>query len=388
MIKPRIIALYLPQFHPIPENDVWWGKGFTEWTNVAKAKPLFIDHYQPRIPADLGFYDLRMPEVREAQAKMAQEAGIEGFCYYHYWFGDGKQLLERPFKEVLQTGAPDFPFCLCWANHTWTSKTWQKSSIMTKDSVLIEQKYLGEQDYVSHFYAVLDAFKDKRYICVDGKPMFVIYDVLQFTDISNFIKIWRGLAIQNGLAGIHFVGIAHSVSTTTIGEQKRWKTPDLNESSKIFNYVLNLGFDAVNSFGKRRAEVFHQGKFFFTLKLALSKLGVHSLNKIDYKDVIKHFFVPEDSWENVYPTIYPQYDRSPRSGKVENIYVNSTPSRFKKHVEAAIDLIKNKEPEHQILFLKSWNEWGEGNYIEPDLKYGKGYLDALSSVINREQYSR
>ena len=127
-MKPRIIGLYLPQYHPIPENDEWWGKGFTEWTNVAQARPQFRGHYQPRIPADLGFYDLRLPEVREQQAELAREAGLEGFCYYHYWFGNGKQLLERPFNEVLSSGKPDFPFCLCWANHDWTNKTWKKGN--------------------------------------------------------------------------------------------------------------------------------------------------------------------------------------------------------------------------------------------------------------------
>lgn len=126
-MKARVIALYLPQFHPIPENDKWWGKGFTEWNNVKKAVPLCKGHVQPRIPADLGYYDLRNPEIREKQAQLAREAGIEGFCYYHYWFGEGRQLLERPFDEVLESGKPDFPFCLCWANHNWTNKSWKKA---------------------------------------------------------------------------------------------------------------------------------------------------------------------------------------------------------------------------------------------------------------------
>ena len=156
-MKPRIIALYLPQFHPIPENDEWWGKGFTEWTNVAKARPLFRGHYQPRIPADLGFYDLRLPEVREQQAVLAKEAGIEGFCYYHYWF-HGKQLLERPFNEVLASGKPDFPFCLCWANHDWTNKTWKKGSSLKADSTIMKMNYSPEDD-VQHFKALLPAFR-------------------------------------------------------------------------------------------------------------------------------------------------------------------------------------------------------------------------------------
>ena len=158
----RVIALYLPQFHPIPENDKWWGPGFTEWMNVVKGKPLFKGHVQPKIPADLGFYDLRLPETREAQAQLAREAGIEGFCYYHYWFG-GKQLLERPFNEVLSSGKPDFPFCLCWANHSWSNKTWNRKSNLQANSMLIEQTYPGDEDDREHFMNVLPAFKDKRF---------------------------------------------------------------------------------------------------------------------------------------------------------------------------------------------------------------------------------
>ena len=151
--KARVIAFYLPQFHPIPENDKWWGKGFTEWTNVAKAKPLFKGHYQPHIPADLGFYDLRLPEVREQQAQMAREAGIEGFCYWHYWFSHDKKLLERPFQEVLQSGKPDFPFCLGWANHNWTNKSWEAGTRQQKDMTLMKMVY-SEDEYIQHFYDV------------------------------------------------------------------------------------------------------------------------------------------------------------------------------------------------------------------------------------------
>ena len=160
--KPRIIAFYLPQYHPIPENDAWWGKGFTEWTNVGKAKKLFPGHCQPKVPADLGYYDLRLPETREAQAEMARESGIEGFCYWHYWFGNGKRLLERPFNEVLELGKPNFPFCLAWANESWEKKSWNKN--YKKNMMLIQQKYGGIADYTEHFYSLLPAFLDKRYI--------------------------------------------------------------------------------------------------------------------------------------------------------------------------------------------------------------------------------
>lgn len=155
----RVIAFYLPQFHPTPENDLWWGKGFTEWTNVGKARPLFRGHYQPKVPADLGYYDLRVPETRKAQAEMAREYGIEGFCYWHYWFGNGRELLDFPFKEVLKSGEPDFPFCLGWANHSWEDKQFNKEG---NSKILMEQQYPGDTDYTEHFYSLLPAFKDPR----------------------------------------------------------------------------------------------------------------------------------------------------------------------------------------------------------------------------------
>src|SRR3954467_6790017 len=165
----KLISFYLPQFHPIPENDEWWGRGFTEWTNTARATPLFRGHYQPHVPADLGFYDLRLPELRAAQAKLAREHGVEGFCYYHYWFA-GRRILERPFDEVLASGQPDFPFCLNWANQTWTGN-WHGAP----NRVLIEQTYPGMDDHCRHFDALLPAFADQRCMKVDGRPLFVVY---------------------------------------------------------------------------------------------------------------------------------------------------------------------------------------------------------------------
>lgn len=168
----KIIAYYLPQFHPFPENDEWWGKGFTEWTNVGKAKPLFHGHNQPKVPADLGYYDLRIPSVREEQARLAKEAGVYGFCYWHYWFGNGKQLLNEIIDDVHASGKPNFPFCLGWANESWKAKQWRKDG--SGDVLLEEQVYGGVDEYRRHFDYVLDLFKDPRYIRVDGKPFFLI----------------------------------------------------------------------------------------------------------------------------------------------------------------------------------------------------------------------
>ena len=380
-MKARVIAYYLPQFHPIPENDKYWGKGFTEWTNVAKAKPLFKGHYQPRIPADLGFYDLRLPEVREQQAQMAREAGIEGFCYWHYWFGNGKRLLQRPFNEVLQSGKPDFPFCLAWANHSWKTSTWENGG---KDRMIVEQRYLGEEDYTMHFQEVLPAFKDKRYITIEGKPLFAIFDPYNFQDVSNFIKTWQRLAKENGLKGIYFIAMSNSTSTLQRNGDGTLKrvTPNLQSSERVYNDLLNLGFDGINSFGKSRAEMLYMGKYARIAKKLLHQylpfLPTHCIN---YEKITQHFFAPEDSWQNVYPSIFPQWDRTPRAGNSEGVYIKATPTSFKKHIQDALNVIKNKDVEHQILFLRSWNEWGEGNYVEPDLKYGHAFLDAIKETI-------
>ncbi|MDY6409323.1 MAG: glycoside hydrolase family 99-like domain-containing protein [Prevotella sp.] len=380
-MKARVIAYYLPQFHPIPENDEVWGKGFTEWTNVAKAKPLFRGHYQPRIPADLGFYDLRLPEIREQQAQMAREAGIEGFCYYHYWMGNGKQLLQRPFEEVLASGKPDFPFCLCWANHEWTTRTWQNGG---KTKMIAPMVYSGDEDYTAHFNYVLPALRDKRYITVDGKPLFSIYDPYHFTGVRRFMELWRQLAKENGLPGIHFTAWMSSTSTIKRKDDGSIERvlPNLKSSADVYNQILSLGFDSITSYGKSRAEMLYMGKYKRIITKYVHKhIPFLPSLRYNYAKVMPHFFAPEDSWENVFPTIFPQWDRTPRAGSSEGIYVNATPDNFKRHIEDALNVIKDKQQEHQILFLKSWNEWGEGNYVEPDLRYGHGFLDAIRETV-------
>lgn len=383
-MKARVIALYLPQFHPTPENDRWWGPGFTEWTNVAKAKPLFRGHQQPRIPADLGFYDLRLPETREQQAQLAREAGVEGFCYYHYWFGNGRQLLERPLQEVVASGKPDFPLCICWANHTWSNKTWERKSAVQKNSVLMEQTYPGTEDDIAHFNTLLPMFKDRRYMTVDGKLIFAIYDPFGFKNVQQFIATWRRLAEENGLPGFHFIGMTPStltIRTAPDGTRQR-VMPNLESSAEIYRRVLDLGFDAVNSLGKRRGEMLYEGKWKNIAKTVLRHIGFPTGSmRYDYERTVRNYFAPEDTWENVYPSILPQWDRTPRVASMDGVYVNATPEKFENHIRQALSLIKDKQPEHRILFLKSWNEWGEGNYVEPDMEWGHGFIDAIHNAV-------
>lgn len=352
--------MYLPQFHPIPENDAWWGKGFTEWTNVGKAKRFFRSHYQPRVPADLGYYDLRVAETREAQAKMARQYGIEGFIYWHYWFGYGKRLIERPFNEVVESGKPDFPFALAWANETWKGF----AHGLKNRNTLIEQLYPGVEDYTAHFNEVLPALKDKRYITVDGKPLFMIYKPLADPDVQVFIETWRRLAVENGLPGIFFVGHNNNVKESV--EEIMSTGVDAVNTTRLINYLDN-----------------HRG-FWGHVRDKLKKMVLNIPLTVPYRLMSKYFLVGnEDRREMVFPSIIPGWDHTPRSGKEGLIMTHSTPRLFEKHVREALEMVQHKEPEHRIVVVKSWNEWAEGNYLEPDLKWGHAYLEALKRQLEQ-----
>lgn len=375
--KARVIAFYLPQFHPVKENDYYWGKGFTEWMNVAKAKPLFKGHYQPQIPADLGFYDLRIPEVREAQAEMARECGIEGFCYWHYWFGNGKKVLEKPLEWVMENKKPDFPFCIGWANHSWSNRTWTKNNSFQKDIMIFEQTYPGIEDYIAHFYDVLPMLKDERYIRVDGKPLFLVYKAEDIPDNELFISTWRKLAVENGLPGIYFVA-----RMCAVGQFKIGKTDYLSHTEERYNQALAWGYDAVNSDTTRYSELKVEGMFRKVMRAGLARyFNIKLLYKYDYKKIVRNLYIEQEKRENIFPQLIPRFDRTPRAGKNARIYVDSTPENYGTSIDMALKQIENKNPEHRIIFLQSWNEWGEGNYMEPDLKYGTGFLDILKEKI-------
>lgn len=379
--KARVIAFYLPQYHPIPENDEMWGKGFTEWTNVAKAKPLFKGHYQPQIPSELGFYDLRMPETRIAQAELAKEHGVEGFCYWHYWFGNGKEILERPFKEVLKTGEPNFPFCLGWANHSWSNKTWQKTKNINKTVEFIHQDYPGDQDYIEHFYAYLDAFKDERYIKVDDKPLFLIFDPTSIPDNSHFISLWNKLAKENGLNGFYFVGRLQSVGSFKNNSKKEM----MKSIDKRYDKYLSQGYNAINSSNMRYASIKYMGFFRKAIRTCLERtIGNVFPEKYKYNKIIKFLTNKSDYREDVIPTLIPRWDKTPRRGKNAEIFVNTTPENFGYAIDNILDCVKNKQEEHKLVFLFAWNEWGEGAYLEPDIKYGREHLKMLKSKIVEE----
>jgi hypothetical protein len=360
----KAIALYLPQFHPIPENDAWWGKGFTEWTNVAKAEPLYKNHWQPRIPADLGFYDLRIPEVRQAQADLARSYGIYGFCYWHYWFA-GRRVIERPFLEMVREKKPDYPFCISWANQTW-SGTWHG---LANKKILIEQTYPGAQDFTNHFYEMLEAFQDERYIEVNGRKLVFIFRPMDMPSPELFTSTWQELAIKEGLKGIHFVGMhmesewdfrryGYEAFTETGPLLYKFKKASLTD--KIFHRLLKLDLHEIR---RRRNDL---------------------PNVVSYKNYVNHY--PDHATNShEYPMIYPGWDNTPRSGKDGWLFENSTPELFRELCLKSFKETGNKPLDEKIVLLKSWNEWAEGNYLEPDTVHGHEYLKAFRKALQQYQ---
>ncbi len=357
----RLIAFYLPQFHPIPENNRWWGPGFTEWTNVARARPLFPGHYQPRLPADLGLYDLRLPETRATQAELAREYGLEGFCYWHYWFA-GKRLLERPFTEVLASGEPDLPFCLAWANQTW-SGIWHGAP----DRILIEQTYPGRADHEAHFRILLEAFADERYITVDGAPLFVVYGPRELPEARRVTDLWRELARKAGLPGLHLVGLSQSGALDPV----------------------EFGFDAVAI--SNHNKIMHLPSMNYRdvvarrVRAGYRKLRGRPVHVYRYEDALAHFLEEVPPHVTRYPCVIPGWDNTPRSGLRGVVLHDATPELFRRHVREALRQVAGYDREHRIVFVKSWNEWAEGNYLEPDQGHGRGFLEALREAVAEEE---
>ena len=348
----RLLAFYLPQFHPIPENNEWWGEGFTEWYNVVKARPMFKNHYQPKLPAGLGFYDLRVPETRIAQAEIARKYGIEGFCYWHYWFGGGRRILERPFHEVLTSKEPNFPFCLGWANESWTG-IWHGAA----NRILMEQTYPGKQDYELHFQYLIEAFSDERYITVDEKPVFFVFQPLQLPNMQEFTDTFRELAYRSGLKGLYLIA-----------------NQNVNEQWNPTQY----GFDAMNC--SNHAVIMFVEPDNHVKRLSFNECDV-PFHVYEYQKAMKYFVFSEKFNFEYYPSIIPGWDNTPRSGLKGLVLHDSTPEYFKVHVKEAFNRVKHLPPKHRIVFIKSWNEWAEGNYMEPDQRYGYAYLEGLKDEI-------
>ena len=361
----RAIAFHLPQFHPIPENDAWWGKGFTEWVNVVRATPRFPGHYQPHLPADLGFYDLRLPEVRAAQAELAAAYGIYGFCYYHYWF-HGRQVLERPVNEILKSGEPDFPFCFCWANENWTRR-WDGMN----NEVLLEQRHSAEDD-LAHIRALIPFFLDRRYIRVMDRPFFAIYQPSKLPDPKRTADLWRREAQRAGLKDLFLVRV---------------------ESHDGPGDARSIGFDSSLQFEPRwdsmgKYQIFRR-RWWHRHKLGMGE-AVFSENFIfEYADLVKQALSESFPPYPRIPCVCPGWDNSPRRKARATIYINSTPELYERWLHeivsrqaARIRFDENSgiSPE-SLVFINAWNEWAEGNHLEPCQRWGRAYLEATRRAL-------
>lgn len=360
----RAIAFYLPQYHPIPENDAWWGKGFTEWRNVAKASPLFKGHYQPHIPADLGFYDLRLPDIRAEQATMAREHGIHGFCYYHYWF-NGRRILERPFNEVLSTGKPDFPFCLCWANENWT-RAWNGGD----RDVLLEQKYSPEDD-VLHLQSLLPAFRDARYIRIDGKPLFIVYRTELLPNPTHTAEVWRNEAQRAGLGDLYLARV---------------------ESFDSGLDPKSIGFDADIEFApnwRRLGSPLHRDRLSRLLIAAGLIPDAYLKHTITSYDNMIQGLLSKPMPNHVrFRGVTPGFDNSARRAEGAAILIDSTPEKYETWLRTICDQTRRlRTGDERLVFINAWNEWAEGNHLEPDLKHGLAYLKATASVLGAKPHT-
>lgn len=368
-IKP--IAIYLPQFHPIAENDEWWGKGFTEWTNVTKATPRFKDHYQPHLPADLGFYDLRLEEARLAQEALAKSYGIYGFCYYHYWF-NGKRVLNEPLDRKILNKKEDLPFFMCWANENWT-RTWDGGD----NKILLKQDYSSEDDR-KHIIHLISYFHDERYIKVNGKPVFIIYRPKFFPNIEETISIWREEVKKAGFEDL-YLGFSqnaeHQYEPTTKGFDFAFEfQPDFNNvPQKKELFIL------------KAVAKFHQIK-----RRILRKLGfkVVAKSKVLDKDLVYDYEafaklqIDKQFTKNVYPGITPMWDNAARRRKKAFILNNSTPQKFQVWLQHICSKYPWSQMPENFLFINAWNEWAEGNHLEPCQKWKSQYLEIIKKVIN------
>ena len=358
MTSVRPVAFYLPQVHPIPENDAWWGPGFSEWRTVVRGRPLFRGHAQPHIPADLGFYDLRVEETRAAQAQLARDHGIAAFCYYHYWFG-GRELLHRPFDEVLATGRPDFPFLLCWANEDWT-RAWDGLS----GEVILRQEY-SPRDDLAHVRRLLPAFADPRYVRVDGKPVFLVYKASLLPEPRATTDRWREEAQRAGIGELYLCRVE-------VDREKGDPTA--------------LGFDAAVDFmpdfvalgrARRRGALARAVR-----RLHLSSQAYRAHRIYDYAEFVERMSGRPAVAYKRFPCVTPSWDNTPRRARRGVVLRDATPERYGAWLRSTVDDFVPFGPGEDLVFVNAWNEWAEGNHLEPCRRWGHGYLEAHARALS------
>ena len=347
--KVRLIAFYLPQFHPIAENDQWWGKGFTEWTNVTKAQPLFEEHYQPHLPTELGFYDLRLRQTRHEQIELAKSYGIDGFCYHYYWFS-GKRLLNKPIDDMLADPASEMPFCFCWANENWTRR-WDAAD----HEVLIAQQY-REEDDLAFIQELAPVFRDPRYIRVDGKPLLIVYRVQHLPDPLRTAAIWRNHCREAGIGEIHLcAALTHG-----------------NESFRQYGFDSGVEFPPHNL---RDASVNAEIQFFNPFKGYV----------LQFATIARSYLTRDYADEPVFKTVFPSWDNTARTGQRAVVVLNGTPANYAHWLSSTIEKTLQAGASDPLVFINAWNEWAEGCHLEPDRKYGRAFLEATAAAKRGEQ---
>ncbi|MCB5816392.1 glycoside hydrolase family 99-like domain-containing protein [Lacticaseibacillus paracasei] len=360
----KIIAFYLPQFHSFPENDAWWGKGFTEWTNTRKTVPQYKGHYEPREPLHDNYYNLLNNDVFRWQIDLAHKYGVYGFCFYHYWFGENHKLMQQPLENFLKDKTLDQKFCISWANETW-SRRWNGSD---KD-VLIEQDYGSKETWQRHFEYLLPFFKDSRYINVDGKPLFILYKPEIFPEYRNMFKMWDRLAKENGLSGLTFAiqGAEWNTSeggTSQFGDYRIMYEPGYTGTQKRISKGLRFGATSL----------------YFKLKSKLNRRS--NVQFRSYDAYCKNIIRRRVHSKNIFPGLFVNWDNTPRRGSEGSSFIGSSPKKFETYLSQLIQKARNQY-NSEYIFVNAWNEWAEGCYLEPDKKFGYGYLEAIRNALRQ-----
>lgn len=368
----KIIAFYLPQFHTFPENDKWWGKGFTEWTNTKKAKPLFREHNQPRTPLDENYYNLLNDDVKKWQCDLAKEYGVYGFCYYHYWFKDGKKLMEKPLEQMLKNPEIDMPFCLSWANEPW-SRRWDGS----ENEIIMPQEYGGKEEWKKHFEYLYDFFVDERYIKINGSPLFVIYKPEIIPNLNEMLDYWNELAKQNGFKEIVF---AYQYPMFYYLKDKDDSRFTYGIQFEPFFSNTDIECSVKNKKEKIQFLLKNPTIFFRRIKNRLCK---NRPNLYSYKSTWKRILKSKPNNDKMILGAFVDWDNTARRGKNATCYVGANPQRFKVYMKKLIE--KDKAEYHKnMIFINAWNEWAEGTYLEPDEKNGYQYLEAIKEILQEE----
>lgn len=358
----KLLAYYLPQFHEIPENNEFWGKGFTEWSNTKKAKPLYFGHYQPRVPYRENYYDLSDVNVMIEQMKLAKKYGIYGFCFYHYWFGNGKVLLQKPIENILKTPEADLPFCIAWANEDWV-KTWHGSG--GGNRLLIKEEYGNEEEWRSHIDWMLKFFKDERYIKKDNKPVLLMYNTSNIPCRTKMFELWEQRVKEEGFDGIWLVAMKK----------------DDNDRVKFDRVNASVSFEPRRT--RQGSAVFKSAWCQYKLKYGekLSKVPILKrfiYTSFDY-DEVNQDILNRKHRQNEYRGVFTDYDETPRRKEWSLLFKGSSPAKFGHYLEQNIK--KSIEEGNEFLFINAWNEWGEGACLEPDQKYGFAYLKAVKRAL-------